>query len=72
MKRKIIKTILISVPTISAFVILYMLFYVITDIGLVSEYSYYVPMYAPLWFEALVTLLFVPFVIGFSIYDYLY
>lgn len=72
MRQSIKDWLLIGVPTILALTICIILFYVVTDFGFISNYNGYTPMYAPLWFEALVTTLFIPFMVGFSIYDRIY
>jgi len=63
---------LIVVPSVLVFSLLVYLFYIYTDIGFSETIGGYVPMYAPAWFEALVTVLFIPFITGFSIYDEIY
>jgi len=70
--KKVCEIITIVVPTLIVFAILVFLFYVHTDIGFSETINGYMPMYAPAWMEALVTTLFIPFMIGFSIYDHYY
>ena len=72
MKQSIKDWLLISVPTIVSLTICIILFYVVTDFGFVSDYNGYTPMFAPFWLEALVTTLFITFIVGFSIYDRIY
>lgn len=70
--KKVREIITIVVPTFIVFAILVFLFYVHTDIGFSETINGYMPMYAPAWMEALVTTLFIPFMVGFSIYDHYY
>lgn len=60
---------LILVPSFVAFLILVYVFYIHTNIGYSDTVLGYVTIYAPAWFEALVTTLFIPFIIGFYIHD---
>jgi len=70
--KKFFEVVAIVVPTFIVFAILVFLFYVHTDIGFSETINGYMPIYAPAWLEALVTTLFVPFMVGFGIYDYFY
>ena len=70
--KKFFEVVAIVVPTFIVFAILVFLFYVHTDIGFSETINGYMPMYAPAWLEALVTTLFVPFMVGVGIYDYFY
>ena len=70
--KKVREIITIIVPTVIVFAILVFLFYIHTDIGFSETINGYMPMYAPAWMEALVTTLFIPFMVGFSIYDHYY
>lgn len=70
--KKVCEIITIVVPTFIVFAILVFLFYVHTDIGFSETINGLMPMYAPAWMEALVTTLFIPFMVGFSIYDHYY
>ena len=68
--RKFFEVVAIAVPTSIIFTILVFLFYIHTDIGFSETINGYRPIYAPAWLEVLVTIYFVPHVIGFAIYDY--
>lgn len=62
----------ILVPSIAVFGLLVFLFYIHTNIGFSETIFGYMPIYAPAWLEALTTTIFIPFMIGFSIYDEIY
>lgn len=62
----------ILVPSIVVFSLFVFFFYIHTNIGYSDTIFGYVPMYAPAWLEALTTTLFIPFMIGFGIYDEIY
>lgn len=68
--KKNIEAIAIIVPPLFVFLVLVFYFYVYTDIGFSETINGYRPIYAPAWLEVLVTIYFVPHVIGFAIYDY--
>ena len=68
--KKNIEVIAIIVPPLFVFLVLVFYFYVYTDIGFSETINGYRPIYAPAWLEVLVTIYFVPHVIGFAIYDY--
>ena len=72
MSKKYWNWVLILVPAIIVFSIFVFLFYIHTNIGFSETIFGLVPMYAPAWLEALITTLFIPFMIGFSIYDEIY
>lgn len=64
------KNIAIYIPSIILFSLLVFLFYIHTNIGFSETINGYEPFYAPAWVEAMVTTLFVPFMIGYSIKDH--
>ena len=68
--KKNIEAIAIIVPPLFVFLVLVFYFYVYTDIGFSETINGYRPIYAPAWLEVLVTIYFVPHIIGFAIYDY--
>lgn len=72
MRESIWNWVLILVPSIIVFAIFVFLFYIHTNIGFSETIFGLVPMYTPAWLEALITTLFIPFMIGFSIYDEIY
>lgn len=72
MKKDNWNWLVILVPSIIVFGILVYFFYMQTDIGFSETICGITPMYAPAWLEALVTTLFIPFMLGFSIYDKIY
>lgn len=51
------------------FIVLVHILYIDTNIGLVSFTDFYKPIYAPLWLESLVTIIFLPIMVYFSVYD---
>ena len=58
----------ILVPSLLTFIGLYLLLYVWSDLG----YSNFCLNIAPMWFESIVTLLVVPFMVGIGIGDKVY
>lgn len=49
--------------------ILFYFFYIVTDMGFVSNYSNYTAIYGPLWFEVLIVTISIPTFIGILIYN---
>lgn len=72
MRENIKDWLVILVPSFIVFSFLIFLFYILTNIGYSNTINGYVPMYAPAWLEALTTTLFIPLMVGFSIYDKIY
>jgi len=72
MRESIWNWVAILVPSIVVFSLFVFFFYILTNIGYSDTIFGYVPMYAPAWLEALTTTLFIPFMIGFGIYDEIY
>lgn len=72
MRENIKDWLVILVPSLIVFSFFIFLFYILTNIGYSNTINGYVPMYAPAWLEALTTTLFIPFMVGFSIYDKIY
>lgn len=66
------KKTIIVVASILIFGLLVWYLYVETNIGFSNTFNGYMPIYAPAWFEALVTTLCLPTIVGYAIYDKLY
>jgi len=71
-KLYVIRCLRMAIPTILTFIIIYLLCYVITDLGYSRECFEYGPVGMPFYVESAVTLLFVPMMVFLNQYDKVY
>lgn len=57
------------IVSVTVAIILIGFLYFDTNIGYVSATEFYTPMYAPLWFESLITIIFIPLMVYSYVYD---
>lgn len=71
-KSFFIKYLRMVIPTMLAFIIIYLLCYVLTDLGYSKECFIYGPVGLPFYIESVITLLFVPMIVFLNQYDSIY
>lgn len=71
-KLYISKCLRVLIPTVFASIVVYLLCYVLTDIGYSTDCFEYGPVGLPFYVESIVALIFVPMVVAFNQYDKVY